>query len=103
MPVDARTIQPFGRLHGGANVLLAETLGSAASAFCIDPKTHFAVGLEVNANHIAGATKGSVLGTCRPVHLGSSTHVWDIRIAQEERLISACRLTVSVVAKRSGA
>ena len=97
MPVDARTVQPFGLLHGGANVLLAETLGSAASNFCIDQQTHVAVGVEVNANHVGGARDGEVTGVCRPLHLGRRLHVWEIRISQQERLLCAARLTMSVI------
>ena len=104
MPVDERTIQPFGLLHGGATVLLAETLGSAASYACIDASKYFAVGIEVNANHIASARSGFVTGIARPLHLGFRTHVWDIRVHSEEKLISIARLTTSIgqISQRTG-
>jgi 1,4-dihydroxy-2-naphthoyl-CoA hydrolase len=100
MPVDARTMQPFGLLHGGASVLLAETLGSAAAMSCVDPKTFYCVGLDINANHVRGATRGVVTGTARPFHLGRTSHVWEIHIADEaEHLICVARLTILVVNK----
>lgn len=98
MPVDTRTAQPAGLLHGGASVVLAESLGSMASAMVVDPKQFRCVGIEVNANHVRSAKSGTVTGTVRPVHLGKSTHVWDIKIADEaERLICVCRLTTAVL------
>ena len=98
MPSDARTIQPAGILHGGASVVLAESLGSVASYLVIDINKEMAVGLEVNANHLRPAPTGtSVTGTCRPIHLGKSTHVWDIRITNEAgKLTCICRLTMAV-------
>lgn len=97
MPVDHRTTQPFGLLHGGASCVLAETLGSVASTFCIDINKQLAVGLEINANHIKSARNGYVYGTARPVHIGRSTHVWDIRIENEEKqLVCVSRLTVAI-------
>lgn len=100
MPVDARTRQPFGLLHGGASVVLAETLGSMAANLCLDPATHMAVGVEVNANHLRAAREGRVVGTTRPLHLGRSTQVWEIRIEDErERLVCVSRLTVAVVTR----
>lgn len=100
MPVDARTVQPFGLLHGGASVLLAETLGSAAAISCVDPDTFYCVGLDINANHVRGATSGVVAGTARPLHLGRTSHVWEIHIADAaERLICVARLTMLVVQK----
>jgi 1,4-dihydroxy-2-naphthoyl-CoA hydrolase len=100
MPVDARTMQPFGLLHGGASVLLAETLGSAAAMSCVDPMTYYCVGLDINANHVRGATSGVVIGTARPLHLGRTSHVWEIHIADEaEHLICVARLTILVVNK----
>lgn len=100
MPVDARTRQPFGLLHGGASVVLAETLGSMAANLCLDPATHMAVGVEVNANHLRAARDGRVVGTTRPLHLGRSTQVWEIRIEDErERLVCVSRLTVAVVTR----
>ncbi len=99
MPVDERTRQPFGLLHGGASVVLAETLGSLAAWLTLaDPEHTVAVGLEVNANHIRAVRSGTVTGTARPEHLGRSTQVWSIRIEDEQgRLVSVCRLTVALV------
>ncbi|MCE7070002.1 MULTISPECIES: hotdog fold thioesterase [Dyadobacter] len=99
MPVDKRTHQPFGILHGGASVVLAETLGSIASFLCLpDPDKQHAVGLEINANHIRSARAGFVYGTVRPIHLGRTTHIWDIQITNEERkLVCISRLTVAIV------
>lgn len=98
MPVDARTHQPYGLLHGGASVVLAETLGSMASYHCIDTSKFYCVGLEVNANHLRGLRSGRVTGVCRPVHLGRSTHVWDIRLSGEDGKPSCIsRLTVAIV------
>ena len=98
MPVDRRTVQPASLLHGGASVALAETLGSAASFLCIDPAQFAVVGVEVNANHVRSVRDGWVIGTARPLHLGKSTHVWDIRIVDEqERLVCISRLTMAVV------
>ncbi len=97
MPVDKRTIQPMGILHGGASVVLAETLGSAASRMTLD-ETHFSVGLEIKANHIKSASNGVVTGVAKPVHLGNSTQVWDITIRNEkEELICLSRLTMAVL------
>ncbi len=97
MPVDHRTMQPFGLLHGGASCVLAETVGSVASAFCIDINKQYAVGLEINANHLRGVTGGYVYGTARPIHIGRSTHVWDIRIEDEnKKLVCISRLTMAV-------
>ena len=84
MPVDGRTRQPYGLLHGGASCVLAETLGSVASALVIDPEKFICVGLEINANHIRGVREGHVSGIATALHLGASTHVWDIRITNEE-------------------
>ncbi len=101
MPVDHRTVQPRGILHGGASVVLAETLGSIASTLCIDNRKSVCVGLEVNANHLRTVGRGIVTGTARPVHIGSRTHVWTIEVRDDEdRLSAICRLTV-VVLKRS--
>jgi 1,4-dihydroxy-2-naphthoyl-CoA hydrolase len=98
MPVDHRTQQPFGLLHGGASAALAETLGSIASAFVIDQSNFFCVGLEINANHIRGAKQGFVFGTATPLHLGRTTHVWDIKIHDEhEKLVCVSRLTVAIL------
>ncbi len=98
MPVDARTHQPYGLLHGGASVALAETLGSLGAMMCADAKTQLAVGLDINANHLRGVTDGIVTGTARPIHLGRTTQVWEIRIEDERlRLVCIARLTVAVV------
>ena len=99
MPVDHRTLQPYGLLHGGASVTLAETLGSSASALCVDGDKAV-VGIEINANHVRGAKSGWVIGTARALHIGRSTHVWDIRIENEEgKLVCVSRLTVAIIAK----
>lgn len=98
MPVDHRTIQPMGILHGGASVLLAETLSSVASNLCVDSSTHYCVGLDINANHVRAAKEGYVTGEARPIHLGRSTHVWEIRIVDAAgRLTCISRLTMSVL------
>ena len=101
MPVDHRTQQPYGLLHGGASVALAETLGSIASAMVIDTGKNICVGLDINANHVRGVRSGFVTGIAKPVHIGSSTHVWEIKIYDEqEKLVCISRLTVSILAKR---
>ena len=101
MPVDHRTRQPYGLLHGGASCVLAETLGSVASAMVIDHNKFYCVGLEINANHIRGAREGYVTGIATPLHLGSTTHVWDIKIYDEkEKLVCVSRLTVVVIARK---
>jgi 1,4-dihydroxy-2-naphthoyl-CoA hydrolase len=101
MPVDARTHQPFGLLHGGASVALAESLGSMGAACCIDMNTHSCVGLEINANHIKGVTSGYVVGTARPLHVGKKTHVWEIKIVNEQNeLVCVSRITMAVIEKR---
>ena len=101
MPVDHRTIQPYGLLHGGASCVLAETIGSVASHLVIDPSEFYCVGIEINANHIRSAKEGFVYGICSPLHIGSSTHVWDIRITnEEEKLICISRLTVAIMKKK---
>lgn len=101
MPVDARTKQPYGLLHGGASCALAETVGSVASALVVDPEKNICVGLEINANHIRGVREGYVTATARPLHLGSSTHVWEIKINDDAgKLVCASRLTVSILKRR---
>jgi 1,4-dihydroxy-2-naphthoyl-CoA hydrolase len=101
MPVDKRTLQPAGILHGGASVVLAETLGSVASTLIIDATKQLAVGLEINANHIRPVSSGFVTGVCSPIHLGNKTHVWDIRISNEaSKLTCISRLTVAIVDRR---
>lgn len=98
MAVDARTHQPFGLLHGGASVVLAESLGSMASFLCIDTERFYCVGLEVNANHLRGLRSGRVTGVARAVHIGRTTHVWDIRLQGDDGKPSCIsRLTVAVV------
>ncbi len=98
MPVDGRTVQPFRQLHGGASVSLAESLGSVASFALIDPATHVAVGLEINANHLRSVRSGYVHATATPLHIGRRTHVWDIRIVDDGgRLVCVCRLTMAIV------
>lgn len=99
MPVDHRTLQPHGILHGGASVVLAETVGSVASYQCVDTTRFYCVGLEVNANHLRALRGGRVTATARPVHIGRTTHVWDIRLVDENGKTSCIsRLTVAVVA-----
>ena len=101
MPVDHRTKQPYGLLHGGASCVLAETIGSIASAMVIDTAEYQCVGLEINANHVHSATSGFVTGIASPLHLGKSTHVWDIKIYNEdEKLVCISRLTVAIIQKR---
>lgn len=98
MPVDHRTQQPFKRLHGGASVALAETIGSVAASFCIDRTKFVAVGMEINANHIRPAYQGWVTATARPESLGRTTQVWSIRITDEaDKLVCISRLTVAVI------
>ena len=97
MPVDARTHQPYGLLHGGASVLLAETLGSSAGNLSVREGKR-CVGIEINANHVRAAREGTVTGTARPLHVGASTQVWEIRIEDERgRLVCVSRLTLAVV------
>ena len=98
MVVDPRTHQPYGLLHGGASVVLAETLGSTASYLCIDSSRFYCVGLEVNANHLRGLRSGRVHAVARPVHLGRTTHVWDIRLSGDDGKSSCIsRLTMAIV------
>lgn len=101
MPVDHRTIQPYGLLHGGASCALAETMGSVASALVIDHTRFLSVGIEINANHVRSAREGYVYGKVTPLHLGSTTHVWDIRITDEQqKLVCVSRLTVAIIKRR---
>ena len=98
MPVDARTRQPYGLLHGGASVLLAETLGSTAGGLCVE-QGQGVVGIEINANHLAGVRDGLVTGTARALHVGRSTQVWEVRIEDARgRLACISRLTLAVIA-----
>jgi 1,4-dihydroxy-2-naphthoyl-CoA hydrolase len=101
MPVDHRTVQPYGLLHGGASAALAETVGSMASGLVIDSQKQICVGLEINANHIKGVREGYIHAIARPLHLGSTTHVWDIRITDDQhKLVCISRLTVAILPKR---
>jgi 1,4-dihydroxy-2-naphthoyl-CoA hydrolase len=98
MPVDVRTRQPYGLLHGGASVALAETVASLASIMNVDQQRFRPVGLEINANHIRAKTEGTVRGTATPIHIGRSTHVWNIEIVDEqERLVCMSRCTIAII------
>lgn len=98
MPVDERTKQPYGILHGGASVVLAESLGSYGSSFIVDMEKEYPVGLEINANHVRSVSEGYVTGKATLVHCGRKTHIWDIRITdQKDKLVCISRLTVAVV------
>lgn len=101
MPVDHRTKQLYGLLHGGASVALAETLGSVGAAMVIDPDQFICVGQEINANHIRGVRDGLVTGITLPVHIGSSSHVWEIKIYDDaQKLVCISRLTVAILKKK---
>ncbi|WP_192085296.1 hotdog fold thioesterase [Algoriphagus sp. Y33] len=101
MPVDERTKQPMGLLHGGANVVLAETLGSVAASLTIDMNKQACVGLEINANHLKGVKSGLVTGTTTPIHLGKSTQVWEIKIKNEQgQLCCISRITLAILDKK---
>lgn len=101
MPVNSTTHQPYGLLHGGASAALAETIGSVASWMCIDREKQICVGMEINCNHIRGIRTGMVTATATPLHLGATSHVWDIRIKDEsEKLVCVSRLTVAVLKKQ---
>ncbi|HWA34693.1 MAG TPA: hotdog fold thioesterase [Cyclobacteriaceae bacterium] len=101
MPVDRRTHQPYGLLHGGASAALAETLGSVAAHCIVDDQNKYCVGLEINANHIKSVKSGFVTGVAKPIHIGSRTHVWEIRITNEQQeLVCISRLTMAVIDKR---
>jgi 1,4-dihydroxy-2-naphthoyl-CoA hydrolase len=98
MPVDQRTKQPAGVLHGGASVALAETLASWGAAFAVDRAKHHCVGIEINANHVRPASGGHVTGVARPVQLGKTLHVWEVRISDErDRLVCISRVTMAVL------
>lgn len=100
MPVDHRTVQPMGLLHGGASVVLAETLGSIAANYMLEDKNAYCVGLEVNANHIKSVKKGKITGITQPVHIGKSTQVWEIKIYDEaQSLVCISRITMAVIRK----
>ncbi|MEM6842561.1 MAG: hotdog fold thioesterase [Bacteroidota bacterium] len=100
MPVDHRTHQPMGLLHGGASVVLAETVGSVASHLCVDTEKYYCVGLDINANHLKAVSQGYVYGTAKALHIGRRTHVWEIRVINEnQQLVCISRLTMAVVEK----
>jgi 1,4-dihydroxy-2-naphthoyl-CoA hydrolase len=102
MPVNERTKQPYGLLHGGASAALAETAGSVASSLIIDPARQVCMGLDINANHLRGVTEGYVHAVVRPLHIGNTTHVWDIRICDDHnKMICISRLTVAVRDKKA--
>lgn len=101
MPVDHRTIQPYGLLHGGASVALAETLGSVSSSLTLDLEKQVCVGLEINANHLKAVREGKVRGIAKPVHLGKSTQVWEIKIYNEaDQLCCISRITMAILDKK---
>jgi len=101
MPVDNRTRQAYGLLHGGASVTLAETVGSVASIMVVDPEQYYCVGVEINANHLRSVKEGFVFATATPLHLGLSSHVWEIKIIDKnEKIICVSRLTVFVKRKK---
>ena len=103
MPVDHRTQQPLGLLHGGASVALAETLGSAAASLTVDPAKQYCVGLEINANHVKSTREGFVYGLAKPLHLGKRTQIWEIRITNEaDELVCISRITLAVMDKKKG-
>lgn len=102
MPVDQRTKQPLGIMHGGASCVLAETVGSTAANFCVDQSQYYCVGLDINTNHIRSVREGYVMGTAKPYHLGKSTQVWSIEIVNEQKeRVSVNRLTMAVLARKS--
>jgi uncharacterized protein (TIGR00369 family) len=101
MPVDQRTRQPLGIMHGGASCVLAETVGSTAANFCVDQSKNYCVGLDINTNHIRSIREGYVIATAKPYHLGKSTQVWSIEITNEaKQLVSINRLTMAVLARK---
>lgn len=100
MPVNEKTKQPFGLLHGGASVALAETLGSIASWLCVNPDFFIGVGIEINANHIKAVTEGNVTGICKPLHIKGMNHIWEIKLYNEaNELTCISRFTCSIVAR----
>ncbi len=101
MPVDCRTQQPFGILHGGASCVLAETLGSIAANLVVDPKVSYCLGLDINTNHLRAVRSGIVTGIARPIHLGRKTQVWEIKIHDsKENLVSISRLTMMIMSHK---
>ena len=104
IPVDHRTHQPYGLLHGGASVTLAETLGSMGAMLCVDPAKYLVVGLEINANHVRGVREGWATGTARPLHRGKTTQLWEIKITDDARkLVCVSRITLAVLDKKPAA
>ena len=100
MPVDHRTHQPMGLLHGGASVALAETMGSAGAFLVVDQTKYNVVGLEINANHIRSVRSGYVIGTARPLHICKTTQLWEIRITDEaDKLVAISRITIAILTK----
>jgi len=98
MPADERTFQPTGRIHGGANVVLAESLGSIGANLMVDNTKSICFGLDINANHIRGVSRGKVTGIAKPLHVGATTHVWEIKIHDDnDKLTCIARLTMAVV------
>jgi 1,4-dihydroxy-2-naphthoyl-CoA hydrolase len=103
MPVDHRTHQPYGLLHGGASVVLAESLGSTGAGLCVDHQRFYVVGQEINANHLRSVTDGHVTGTARPIHTGRRSHVWEVRLTDDRnRLVCISRLTLAVLPRKTG-
>ncbi len=102
MPVNEKTHQPFGLLHGGATAALIETVGSVASWLCIDPDKQLAVGINIECSHLRGKTNGLITATASPLHIGATTHVWDIRVTDERnKLIAAGKLTTAILKNRN--
>lgn len=102
MPVDHRTKQPYGLLHGGASCVLSETIGSVAAAMVVDHAKFYCVGMEINANHVRSVSEGYVTGVATPLHIGSNTHVWDVKIYDEiNKLVCVSRLTVAVIPRKA--
>ncbi len=101
MPVDHRSHQPYGILHGGASAALAETVGSVASSMCINTDKQICVGMEINCNHLRGKKDGIITATATPLHIGATSHVWDIKITDEQnKLVCVSRLTMAILKKR---
>lgn len=102
LPVDRRSHQPYGIMHGGASCVLAETLGSIAGNYCLDYTKEYCVGLDINTSHIRSVRSGYVYGTAKPIHIGKMTQVWEVRIEDEEkRLVSITRLTLAVLQRKT--
>jgi 1,4-dihydroxy-2-naphthoyl-CoA hydrolase len=102
LPVDTRTHQPYGILHGGATCVLAETLGSVASLLVVNRETQFAVGSVITANHLRPVSSGHIRGVCRPVHLGRTKHVWEIMVHSDQgKLVAKCELTCAITPRQA--